>query len=233
LRVRTEARRRAILAAARSVFEEQGFDRASMAEIAERLGGSKTTLYSYYPSKEDLFVACIEEDLEADAGALVDLVRGIPDLRRALEEFGKAYLIKAMGPRPIANYRMLALMPAENGIGRRFYEQGLRQAWLRFAGYLAEQMGAGRLRPGDPWVMAMHLKGMLEAEHFDRQLLNAEPEPHPATLERTADNAVEAFLRAYGPQVETEVLRETAAALAATRGGKADGRARRQRPEGR
>lgn len=231
MRVRTEARRRAILDAARSVFEEQGFDRATMAEISERLGGSKTTLYSYYPSKEDLFVACIEEDLEADAGLLVELVRGIPDQRRALEVFGKAYLTKVLSPRPVANYRMLTAMPAESGMGRRFYEQGLRQAWLRLSGYLAEQIGTRRLRPADPWVMAMHLKGMLEAEHFDQRLLNAAPEPDPATLARTARNAADAFLRAYAPPAEIQAVRQAgrvtgpvAPKLGATRRQAPDGR---------
>ena len=198
MRVRTEARRRAILEAARSVFEEQGFDRATMAEISERLGGAKATLYSYYPSKEDLFTACIEEDLEADAGELVELIRGFSDLRGALEAFGKAYLLKALNPRVVSNYRMLANQPAETGMGRRFYEHGLKRAWLRFCGYLAEQIAAGQLRRADPWVMAMHLKGMLEAEHLDQRLLNAAAEPDLETLEQTARNAVAAFLRAYG-----------------------------------
>ena len=200
MRVRTEARRRAILEAARSVFAEQGFDRATMAEISGRLGGSKTTLYSYFPTKEDLFVACVQEEIEADTGEMINEVRAIGDLREAFERFGKHYLATATGPRPIANYRMVAGMPAESGVGRRFYEEGLRRAWLRLTTFLEEQIAAGRLRAADPWVMTMHLKGMLESELIDQRLLNAGPEPDRATIARRASDAAEAFLRAYGPE---------------------------------
>src|ERR1700759_262923 len=82
LRVRTEARRRAILDAARSVFEEQGFDRATMAQISERLGGSKTTLYSPFPTKEELVVACVQEDIATDTDVMMDAVRSTPDLHK-------------------------------------------------------------------------------------------------------------------------------------------------------
>ena len=57
MRVKTPARREAILAVAADVFKEMGFEGASMAEISARIGGSKATLYGYFKSKEELFVA--------------------------------------------------------------------------------------------------------------------------------------------------------------------------------
>ena len=56
MRVMTEAKREAILEAASKVFMEAGFEGASMAEISKVTGGSKDTLYSYFKSKEELFV---------------------------------------------------------------------------------------------------------------------------------------------------------------------------------
>jgi AcrR family transcriptional regulator len=210
LRVRTEARRRAILDAARSVFEEQGFDRATMAQISERLGGSKTTLYSYFPTKEELFVACVQEDIATDTDVMMDAVRSTPDLHKALERFGKLYIAKVTSPRPIANYRMVAGMPAESGIGGQFYEQGLRRGWLKLCAYFDELIAVGRLRRADPWVMAMHLKGMFEAEYIDLRLLNAGPEPDSATVARRASYAAEAFVRAYAVEMVSEALRTPA-----------------------
>lgn len=47
MRVRTEAKRDAIVEAASEVFLESGFEGASMAQIATLVGGSKATLYGY------------------------------------------------------------------------------------------------------------------------------------------------------------------------------------------
>ena len=55
VRVKTADRRQAILEVAHDVFQEMGFERASMAVISRRLGGSKGTLYGYFRSKEELF----------------------------------------------------------------------------------------------------------------------------------------------------------------------------------
>ncbi len=43
-----------ILAAAREAFLEKGFDRASVSEIATKVGVVEGLVYSYYPSKRDL-----------------------------------------------------------------------------------------------------------------------------------------------------------------------------------
>ena len=55
------AKRRQIIDGARRVFLAQGFDAASMGEIAREAGVSKGTLYVYFKSKEELFEAIVEE----------------------------------------------------------------------------------------------------------------------------------------------------------------------------
>ncbi|MDP9100292.1 MAG: TetR family transcriptional regulator, partial [Verrucomicrobiota bacterium] len=49
--------RERILDAAEAEFEAQGFTGASTNRIAESFGGSKTTLFRYYLTKTELFVA--------------------------------------------------------------------------------------------------------------------------------------------------------------------------------
>ena len=61
------ARRKAILATAREMFLDQGYKPVSMSAIAARLGGSKTTLWSYFPSKPVLFMAVAEDLVDAYA----------------------------------------------------------------------------------------------------------------------------------------------------------------------
>ena len=75
-------RRESILAAAYALIDADGLEGASMDRIAREAGVSKTTLYNYYPSKEELLRAVIVryatsfltrsvEDLVADRKSVV------------------------------------------------------------------------------------------------------------------------------------------------------------------
>ncbi|CAI1972516.1 Uncharacterized HTH-type transcriptional regulator yvdT [Serratia ficaria] len=61
MKVRTNARRDAIVEEAALLFQEMGYERASMNELAKRVGGSKATLYGYFSSKEELFTAVVRQ----------------------------------------------------------------------------------------------------------------------------------------------------------------------------
>jgi AcrR family transcriptional regulator len=60
---KAESRRR-ILDAAREVFFRDGFMRANLDEIAEKAGVAKGTLYRYFESKADLYVAVLTANQE-------------------------------------------------------------------------------------------------------------------------------------------------------------------------
>ena len=56
--------RKAILQAALEVFSQRGFRGSTVDRIAERAGLSKPNLLYYYPSKEAIYVAVLEDTLE-------------------------------------------------------------------------------------------------------------------------------------------------------------------------
>lgn len=58
--------RERIIQAAIESFGQTGFDRTKMDDIAKRLGLSKGTIYLYFKSKEDLFLAICEHNLRSD-----------------------------------------------------------------------------------------------------------------------------------------------------------------------
>lgn len=60
------ARRKEIMAAARWCFLRKGFHAASTAEISEKASISVAGLYQYFPTKADLVLALVEEDLQMD-----------------------------------------------------------------------------------------------------------------------------------------------------------------------
>jgi AcrR family transcriptional regulator len=57
--------REKIIQAAIESFAQTGFERTKMEDIAKRLGLSKGTIYLYFNSKEDLFLAICEHYLKA------------------------------------------------------------------------------------------------------------------------------------------------------------------------
>ena len=56
-----ESVRRGILDAARELFVSEGFRNVSIRKIAERIEYSPAAIYSYFPSKDDIFFALAEE----------------------------------------------------------------------------------------------------------------------------------------------------------------------------
>src|SRR5438874_302222 len=77
LRADARRNRQRILAAARSVFAEQGLD-APLAEVAGRAGVGIATLYRRFPTREDLIVASFEQKMDAYVNA-VDEALQAPD----------------------------------------------------------------------------------------------------------------------------------------------------------
>jgi len=59
--VRTEETQSRILDAAEAVFSEQGFDKTQLEEVAARAGYTRGAIYAHYASKEDLFLALMEQ----------------------------------------------------------------------------------------------------------------------------------------------------------------------------
>lgn len=62
-RLTDQDQRARILACAQAEFSEHGYRNANMKAIATSTGVGKTTIYKYFPSKEELFLAVVRENL--------------------------------------------------------------------------------------------------------------------------------------------------------------------------
>lgn len=198
MRVRTEARRQAILKAAREVFRDQGFERASMDAICERAGGSKATLYSYFPSKEDLFIASLREMAALEGANVEQFLNDAEDLRSGLERFGLWRLRSTLTKSGLAVRRMLWSDASQETLTKLFGQ--LDQAtttWGRLAAVLERAMARGELRKADAWTAAQHFRGLLEADLTDRAFFNLPTPVDEALMQRAAKDAVDVFMRAY------------------------------------
>ena len=86
------AKRRQIIEGARAIFLSQGFDAASMNDIARAAGVSKGTLYVYFKHKEQLFEAIVEQECESQAEGIFDLDPADHDVEAVLTRLGIAYI---------------------------------------------------------------------------------------------------------------------------------------------
>lgn len=87
-----KAKKRAeIVRVATRLFFEQGYATTTMSAIADALGGSKATLWAHFSSKEDLFAAVVDRQVEVFASDVDEVLTGqafsLAALRRACLRF--------------------------------------------------------------------------------------------------------------------------------------------------
>jgi len=197
MRSKCDKRRQAIVECAAGVFQEKGIENASMADIVARMGGSKATLYNYFPSKEALLnaVVCFSAERQREE-AFAQLDAG-GDLREILEGFGRRHLRKLMDPCILAAIRLAQQDADRCDTGRQFWEQGPKQGWTEVGEFLRRCMDAGALRESDSWVAAVHLKSLLESEILGPRLFGVFTEVSDEQIEGAVRRGVDSFLRAY------------------------------------
>src|SRR5580704_6392661 len=138
------AKRRQIIAGARAVFLAQGFDAASMNDIARAAGVSKGTLYVYFNNKEELFEAIVEEECDAQAEGIFDLDLNDHDVGAVLTRLGIGYVKFLCRPEKASAVRtVIAIADRMPEIGKRFYESGPAEGIGRLQAYLSAQTTAG------------------------------------------------------------------------------------------
>ncbi len=75
-----------IIREARQLFSKYGFRKTTMEDIAQATHKGKSSLYYYFPNKEEVFQAVIESEAAILRKALTDNTRGIQDAPKKLKE---------------------------------------------------------------------------------------------------------------------------------------------------
>jgi AcrR family transcriptional regulator len=72
--------RQDLLLSAREIFARDGFEHGRMEDIAANIGKTRGALYDNFKSKEDVFYAIFEQDIERDQAELARLLGAAPTL---------------------------------------------------------------------------------------------------------------------------------------------------------
>lgn len=198
MRVKSEAKRQAIVDIAAEIFTEEGFEAASMSAIAERVGGSKATLYSYFPSKEELFLEVLLASAQKHVLDAFESLKISTDIAKGLNEFGVRYLNFITSDHPSAMYRLAIAAGGRSDLGKQFYSRGPARFIEIMSGIFQSFIDRQELRAADTKIMAMHYKSLLQAELIERRLMGELPSIKKTDLNEPVARAVNVFMSAYG-----------------------------------
>jgi TetR/AcrR family transcriptional regulator len=91
-RMAAEERRRRVIGAACRVFAKSSYSGATTAEIARECGVTEPVLYRHFPSKRDLYLACLDAAWAHVRRLWEDAIASEPDPSRQLGAMGRAYV---------------------------------------------------------------------------------------------------------------------------------------------
>jgi TetR/AcrR family transcriptional regulator, mexJK operon transcriptional repressor len=194
------AKRRQILAGARQVFGELGFERASVDLIAARAGVSKATVYNHFEDKKALFVAAVVQECEEmRAGLERCLERPAGDVEEVLQIIGEKLMAVALSPSIAGLYRQaIAEVAHLPEIGRMVFERGTVPIQQAVAAHLARWSEAGALRIDDTRAAAIAFVSLCQGDLAIRSRLGVLEYPVDERVRETVKRAVRIFVAAYG-----------------------------------
>jgi len=191
------AKRRQIMDGARRTFLANGFDAASMNEIARTAGVSKGTLYVYFKSKEELFEAIVEAQMREQGQQVFNFDRDA-DIQVELSRLGRAYSQFMSRPGGVSELRtVMAIADRMPELGAKFFLAGPAFGVERLRQYLEEKVAAGILDTHDCEVAAAQFLDACVATTFKPMIFNLAGPPSDDRVAHVVDMAVRVFLSAY------------------------------------
>lgn len=188
-----------VLEGARTVFLRDGFEGASVDEIARAAGVSKATLYSYFPDKRVMFVEVFRSELAretADASALIGLDLPVEQVLPFIVQMISAHIISEFGLRI---YRV-SVSEAERfpTLAREYYEAGPLLLRRQLISYLERCIERDELRISDVDLAADQLIELASVGIQDRALFLGPQAVDKELLQKVNASAVAMFLACYG-----------------------------------
>lgn len=111
---RGERTRTALIAAARQVFERDGYLDAKITDISKAAGTASGSFYTYFDSKEEVFAAVVEQVQEEMLHPHVRERSGVTDPRDLIEAANREYLLAyKRNARLMAVFEEVALVDEE------------------------------------------------------------------------------------------------------------------------
>ncbi|SCE64219.1 TetR/AcrR family transcriptional regulator [Micromonospora tulbaghiae] len=193
-----QEKRALIVQAATELFLELGYDRASLARIADSAGVSKATLFKQFPTKAALFDAIV-----VDSWAEKDVADVPPagDLTAGLTVLGRRYATLVSQPEMADLFRIvIAELPRFPELGKAHFSQGKLPYFESVRLYLLAEHDAGAADIADPEMAATQFLGMISNYLFWPGLLLPDWTVTPARASEVVEEAVRTMVARYGTE---------------------------------
>lgn len=187
-----------ILAVATQRFLQDGYAKTSIDTILKEAGGSKATVYQYFPTKDDLFRAVIDNVVSNRSQPRLD---ELDDVRSTLIEYFAKRLTIIFSVRHQA---LIRLVVAERDkfpdLATMYYRQGPQRSRELLLPYMEKLKSQGKLSFASANEAADFLIGALIHQwHLEMLVLGAEP-PSQDQIQHRVERAVDRFLLAFAVQ---------------------------------
>lgn len=188
-----------ILEASVDLFGNRGFAAVSLDDIAGVVGVAKQTVLYWFPSKDELLDAVLEQTAVELATVIEAAVRAAPDAPLARVEA----VVRAVFRPAVRRPGLLGLVREVSRLSPAHAERlTLRvQPFVRRAtDYLRQEMAAGRLRPADPGLMVALVYATVTGIATEPEALRAVEWPVTRSgLRRLRNELIEFVLAALRP----------------------------------
>ncbi|EAR50519.1 transcriptional regulator, TetR family protein [Oceanicola granulosus HTCC2516] len=188
-----------VLEGARRIFMADGYEGASVDDIARAAKVSKATLYSYFPDKRLLFLEVAKGECARQADLATATIDQCRPVREVLTEAGMT-LVRFVTSAFARGIFRLCVAEAERfpQLGREFYQSGPAMGRARFVEYFESAIERGELKIDDVELAAEQFQELCKADLFQRMIFCNTHDFTDAEIERVVTGAVDVFLARYG-----------------------------------
>lgn len=187
-----------VLDGAREIFMRDGFEGASVDDIARAAGVSKATLYSYFPDKRLLFSEIARQECNRQAEEALEVIGENAPIEEVLHEAASRivqFFLSDFGQ------QVFRICVSESHrfpeLGQRFYESGPALVRNRMTKVLTPFVERGILKIDDMDLAANQFGELCKSDLFVRSLCGVNCEATDENIERVVNGAVEMFLARY------------------------------------
>lgn len=198
---RSQKKQDDILKASCELFLERGYNAVSLDDILERVGGSKTTLYSYYGCKEGLFAATVQKVCHEKLGPLLAMDVADMDPKAGLNAMGRQFLLIMSDPEGRAFFRaMIAEAQRFPELASAFFSAGPETTLRLLRRNIEHWQKTGSLRGGNPEVLASQFLGLMMGNFHLKSLLGIMEPMTERQIRRWVAQGTETFLEGNLPR---------------------------------